>query len=64
MIEHYVHWNGSAWFVKVGYFFREQGGLEAAWGRHWQQLYADTIEHARDKARLTYGVRGERWPQR
>lgn len=58
---HYVNWNGGAWMVKEGQFFKEQGGLTQRWGRHWRAIYADTIEHARDKARLTYGVNGDRW---
>ncbi len=61
MSEFFVMWNGSAWFVKEGTFFRQQGGLVQSWGFKWRPLYADTIEHARDKARLEFGVNGERF---
>lgn len=59
MNKYFVHWNGGAWFVKEAAFFVEQGGESEAWGKHWKALYADSIEHARDRAKLQFGVRGE-----
>lgn len=60
-----VNWNGGAWFVKERQFFEQQkestppGDL---WHTHWRLVICvDGIEHARDKARLEWGVHGERW---
>lgn len=48
----YVHFNGASWFVKEGEFFKEQGGLTEKWGNAWRPIWATSIEHARDKAKL------------
>jgi hypothetical protein len=46
--EYFVHRNaGGAVFVKEGSFFRQQGGENAEWGRHWTKVHATSIEHAR-----------------
>jgi hypothetical protein len=37
----------TAVYVKESDFFKSQGGLEEDWGKNWQQVYADSIEHAR-----------------
>jgi hypothetical protein len=34
-------------YVKEGDFFESQGGLKEDWGKDWQCVYADGIEHAR-----------------
>lgn len=47
---YYVHWNGAAWFVKEGEFFKEQGGLTKPWGKAWRPLRAASIEDARKLA--------------
>lgn len=39
-------------FVKEGDFFESQGGLQSKWGKNWEIIWADSIEHARDKCRL------------
>jgi hypothetical protein len=64
----YVLWNGSAWFVKEATFFKQQKAESIArgetreWWKNWRAVYGvDGIEHARDKARLTWGEKGERW---
>ena len=64
----YVLWNGGAWMVKERTFAEEQSrqnpiNLD---GKHWLSYWrlircVDSFEHARDKARLEWGVRGERW---
>jgi hypothetical protein len=59
-----VHWNGAAWFVKAYGYFVVSGGFKQPWGAAWREMWADSIEHARDRAKLQYGVRGERWPLR
>lgn len=43
----YVHWNGAAWFVKEGDYFKAQGGLTAKWGKAWKPVQAMSCEHAR-----------------
>jgi hypothetical protein len=62
----YVHWNGGAWFVKEQGFFEAQKAESAgghAWWEGWKLLTGvDGIEHARDKARMQWGERGEHWP--
>lgn len=52
MGKYYVHWNGSAWFVKTAEYFEIQGGLFQRWGRFWKPIEADSIEHARKKAEV------------
>lgn len=52
MNKYYVMFNGAAWFVKEAVFFESQGGLTEDWGKAWEPIYADSIEHARDKAKL------------
>jgi hypothetical protein len=60
-----VTWNGGAWMVKERQFFLRQKDNTPPgdrWWTHWRPVIAvDGIEHARDKARLAWGVRGERW---
>lgn len=43
----YVHFNGSAHFVKEASFFMEQGGLREKWGKAWVEVMALDIEDAR-----------------
>ena len=50
MNRYYVHFNGHSWFVKEEDFFVAQGGLKESWGKSWNLIYADSIEHARLKA--------------
>ena len=60
----YVTFNGAAWFVKEADFFEQQKArnLSDKWWTHWRKIICvDGIEHARDKARLEWGIRGERW---
>lgn len=59
----YVNWNGGAWFVKEGNFFELQEKEDpSGWRTHWRPIYdVDGIEHARDKARMIWGEKGERW---
>ena len=64
----YVHWNGGAWRVMEAEFFRvmvaahKREKRDGEWWLHWRPLYGvDGIEHGKDKARLTWGVGGERW---
>lgn len=66
----YVVWNGGAWFVKEQEFFNEQvaNDQDASEGKKWWESWklvhgCDGIEHARDKARLKWGVKGERWKE-
>lgn len=49
---YYVYYNGHSWFVKTAEFFEQQGGLTEEWGKSWKPIYATTIEHARDKAKI------------
>lgn len=51
-MKYYVHFNGAAWFVKEAKFFEKQGGLREPWGKAWESIEADSIEHARCKAEL------------
>jgi hypothetical protein len=37
-------------FVKDYDFFIQQHGDTQEWGKHWKQITADSIEHARQKA--------------
>lgn len=59
----YVNWNGGAWFVKEANFFEMQKKQDpSGWHTHWRPIYdVDGIEHARDKARMIWGEKGERW---
>lgn len=59
MIRYYVRWNGVAWIVKEGDFFESQGWLTEEWVANWLVIYADSIEHARDKSRIQWGTKGE-----
>lgn len=52
MNKYYVLWNGGAWVAKDGEFFESQGGLKEEWGKDWIPIYADSLEHARDAAKL------------
>lgn len=52
MESYYWHFNGGAWLVKEGEFFKSQGGRIEAWGEGWTQIYADSAEHARLKAMI------------
>jgi hypothetical protein len=64
----YVLWNGGAWFVKERSFAEQQSREHPVnrdghrWLDAWKLIYdVDGLEHGRDKARLLYGERGERW---
>jgi hypothetical protein len=64
----YVIWNGGAYMVKEQKFFEAQKANslrdhpDDKWWTHWRLVYGvDGIEHARDKARMLWGVNGERW---
>lgn len=61
----FVLWNGGAWFAKEQRFFEQQRAAAApsdTWWHHWQYVgEVDGLEHAKDRARLTWGERGERW---
>lgn len=61
----YVHWSGSAWFVKEQAFFEQQKSVSSpsdTWWKGWKLVTGvDGIEHARDKAKMKWGERGERW---
>lgn len=61
----YVVWNGAAYFVKEQSFFEAQKAQSPAgdtWWKDWRPLYGvDGIEHARDRARMTWGNNGENW---
>ncbi|RUW56376.1 hypothetical protein [Mesorhizobium sp. M8A.F.Ca.ET.021.01.1.1] len=48
---HYVHFNGSAYFVKEASFFKAQGGINASWGLAWKPVVAEDIESARELAK-------------
>lgn len=50
MRKFYVHHNGHSWFVKTAILFIEQGGLTQPWGKAWDEIEADSVEHARQKA--------------
>lgn len=53
-----VHMNaGRSVFVKEYDFFVSQGGLTQEWGKSWQQVYADSIEHARLKGEVIFRQR-------
>lgn len=62
---YYVLWNGGAWFVKEATFFESQKASSAtgdAWWKNWRAVHgASSVEHARDIARLQWGVYGQRW---
>lgn len=67
----YVLWNGAAWFVKERRFAEEQARAEPVnndgvrWLDRWKLIQdVDGLEHGRDRAKLMYGVRGERWQTR
>lgn len=53
MQKFYVHYNGSAWFVKEASFFEQQGGLTETWGQAWQPIMASSVEDARSRASKT-----------
>lgn len=61
----YVLWNGGAYMVKEQTFFEAQKAhspLEDTWWKNWRLVRGvDGIEHARDKARITWGNKGEKW---
>lgn len=59
MYRYFVVYNGAAWMVKEGAFFESQGGLVDDWGKNWKPVWADSIEHARDKAALKWGKKNE-----
>lgn len=40
--------SGISTMVKVGSFFRQQGGDTEDWGKNWISVQADSIEHARE----------------
>ncbi|MCO7556147.1 dATP/dGTP pyrophosphohydrolase domain-containing protein [Metapseudomonas otitidis] len=45
---YFAHRNaGNKVFVKVGQFFRDQGGLTQEWGKNWTRIKADSLEQAR-----------------
>jgi hypothetical protein len=44
---YYINVTKAAVYVKEADFFREQGGLKEEWGKTWQYVDADGIEHAR-----------------
>lgn len=52
--KYYVHFNGSAWFVKEAEFFKKQGGHRLPWGRGWMPIMAESIEDARIRAPQEY----------
>lgn len=55
---HYVHCNaGNALFVKEAGFFKEQGGLEKEWGKHWTPVVAESIGDARRQAAKMFNVK-------
>lgn len=43
-------------FVKEANYFRENGGLIKEWGKSWELIQADSIEHARSIAYDRAGV--------
>jgi hypothetical protein len=49
-ITHYVHFNGSAYFVKEAEYFIDQGGLIDPWGKAWKPVTAVSVEEARQLA--------------
>jgi hypothetical protein len=64
----YVLWNGGAWLVKERDFAEHQSRCDPVnfdgrrWLDAWKLIYdVDGLEHARDKAKLMFGERGERW---
>ena len=54
---YFVHYNGASVFVKEGEFFKSQGGLKEPWGEHWVPVVATSIEDAREKGYVWFGVR-------
>jgi hypothetical protein len=52
MPTHYVLFNGVTFFVKEAEFFYEQKGHLEDWGKSWRPVTADSIEAAREKAKL------------
>ncbi len=54
---HFVHCNsGKALFVKEAGFFKDQGGLEKAWGQCWVPVIATSIGDARRQAARIFQV--------
>lgn len=47
MDTYYVLPRGTNTMVKGGEFFKTQGGLIEAWGKHWRPVLAASIEEAR-----------------
>jgi hypothetical protein len=43
-------------FLRDGNFFRETGGVTDEWGKDWEQIRAESIEHARSIAYDKAGV--------
>lgn len=53
----YVHYNGSAVFVKEAEFFKSQGGLKSDWGNGWYgPIKATSISDARVKGYEHFGI--------
>lgn len=48
-------------YVKEGDFFREQGGLTEAWGKHWTGIKATSLADARLKAHASVGTACPHW---
>lgn len=46
-VTHYVHFNGSAHFVKSAEFFEAQNGLIEHWGQAWRPVVAASDYEAR-----------------
>ncbi len=44
-------------YVKDLDFFHEQGGFREPWGKHWEPVVANNIEHARERGCKLPGAR-------
>lgn len=51
-MQYYILIKPSAVYVKEAAFFRSQNGHKETWGKGWQLVDADSIEHARTKGEL------------